>query len=183
MDACVRILADNSAAIADRTGTRADAMELGFFAYMLSTADLSKLPQDARTIYVNEEQALLSAGSVYNRENALKALFLFVVQSVRTALPFCAKQLFVQRFGRNKMKAALVKVLYNAFSKHALFFGQAHFKQLRKQMFLQSFFFCGLVFQKLKERSRGVFWLFAFSFVVVNIVRNRNVKPRIRNNF
>ena len=58
----------------------------------------------------------------YYVKHMLKARFLFVIQRLRITLPFCAEQLFIQRFRRNKMKAVLVKVLNDAFGKHALFF-------------------------------------------------------------
>jgi len=74
-DACAAVLRENSEAIVRRVSGRADGTEKGYFAYILSTADLASLPDDVRARYAAFMLKLLGADSVFCRENALKALY------------------------------------------------------------------------------------------------------------
>jgi HEAT repeat protein len=73
--ACAAILRDNSRRLTARVGGRADNAEKGYFAYVLSVADLSGLTDEQKADYVGFVRRLLSGSSVYCRENALKALY------------------------------------------------------------------------------------------------------------
>ncbi len=74
-DDCSAVVRENSKKLAARVGGRADNAEKGYFAYLLSVLPLSGLPDGARADYTGFVRQLLSANSVYCRENALKALY------------------------------------------------------------------------------------------------------------
>jgi hypothetical protein len=72
---CVAVLRENGKAITARVSGRADSTEKGYFAYILSTADLTGLSEDEKSGYIAFVRGLLSGSTVYARENALKALY------------------------------------------------------------------------------------------------------------
>ncbi len=74
-EALSAILRENSGKIVARVGARADSVEKGYFAYLLSAADLAGLDKEARAEYAGFARKLLGSESVYCRENALKALY------------------------------------------------------------------------------------------------------------
>ncbi len=72
---CIAVLRENSKAVTARVSSRADSTEKGFFAYILSTADLTGLKEEEKAEYIAFVRGLLSGSTVYCRENALKALY------------------------------------------------------------------------------------------------------------
>jgi len=73
--ACTAILDENSEQLISLISGRTKDAERGFFAYILSDSDLSRLGDDAKQRYVAFALQLLSNDSVYCRENALKLLY------------------------------------------------------------------------------------------------------------
>ena len=72
---CFRVLAENSGKISAVCASRADSMEKAYFAFILSSADLSAADDSVREEYTKLVLGLMRSSSVHCRENALKALY------------------------------------------------------------------------------------------------------------
>ncbi len=74
-EACCAVLRENSAKLVERVSGRADTAEKGYFAHLLTVADLTGLTAEERRPYIEYTRGLLFEKSVYCRENALRALY------------------------------------------------------------------------------------------------------------
>ncbi len=74
-DDVLQLLKKNSREIVARVETKADAVEKGYFAYLVSTVDFTGFTRDEKLPYGSCMLKLLDAPTVYCRENALRALY------------------------------------------------------------------------------------------------------------